>query len=282
MRHDSVGEAGLSYAPCRYGNSRIFFRGPRRPLDGRYVAFVGSTETYGRFVDRPFPALLEEMTGQACVNLGCVNASIEAFVNEPAVWAACHDAALNVVQVMGAQNLSNRFYTVHPRRNDRFIRASTVLQALFPEVDFAEYCFTRHMLQALFEQDAARFAIVRTELQMAWAARMSRFLADIGPRTLLLWFSDNLPSDTPWEQRNDPFAGEPLFVTRTMIDTLRPKVRGVVMVQPSARSRGMGTDGMVFSPAQRMAAEGLPNSQAHAEVADALRGALTDAFGGRG
>jgi len=279
MKHDTLAEAGLSYFPYRYGSSRLFFRGPRRPLEGRYLAFVGGTETYGRFVERPFSALVEEMTELPCVNLGQVNASVDAFMNEPAVDAVCHDAALNVVQVMGAHNMSNRFYTVHKRRNDRFLRASSVLRAIYPEVDFAEFCFTRHMLGTLLARSPERFAIVRQELQAAWLARMTLFLGEIGPRSLLLWFSDSLPSDIPWEERENPLSIEPLFVTRSMLDSLRPRVRGVVMVQPSARARATGTQGMVFSPLHAPAAANVPNPAAHHEAAEALRGALKTAIG---
>ena len=88
MKHDTLGEAGLSYAPCRYGTSRILFRGPRRPLDGRYIAFIGGTETYGRFIENPFPALVEAALGDVCVNFGMINASVDAFANEPTVLAA--------------------------------------------------------------------------------------------------------------------------------------------------------------------------------------------------
>jgi len=279
MKHETLAEAGLSYFPCRYGSSRLFFRGPRRPLEGRYLAFVGGTETYGRFVERPFSAIVEDMTQLQCVNLGLVNASVDAFLNEPAVGTVCHDAALNVVQVMGAHNMSNRFYTVHKRRNDRFLRASSVLRAIYPDVDFAEFCFTRHMLGTLLARSPERFVILRTELQAAWLARMNQFLSEIGPRTLLLWFSDNLPSDIPWEQRDNPLTIEPLFVTRTMIDSLRPGVRGVVMVQPSARARTSGTQGMVFGPLDALAAANVPNLAAHHEAAEALRGALKTSFG---
>jgi hypothetical protein len=270
MRHDSLDELTLNYAPCRYGNSRLFFRGPRPSLAEAYVAFVGGTESYGKFVENPFPDIIAEETGLMCVNLGCVNASIEAFVQEPSVWTVCHDAALNVVQVMGAQNMSNRFYAVHPRRNDRFVRASTVLMALFPEVDFTDFCFTRHMLNALHEVSPERFRIVRTEMQTAWVGRMTRFLAEIGPRTLLLWLSDQMPSDLPWEDRSDPFGPDPLFVTRTMLDGLRPLVRGVVIAQPSARAKAAGTEGMVFAPAQALAAAQAPNPRMHQDIADAL------------
>lgn len=279
MKHDTLAEAGLSYFPCRYGNSRLFFRGPRKQLDGRYLSFIGGTETYGRFVERPFSTIVEDMTDLPCVNLGLINASIEAFVHESAIGAVCHDAALNIVQVMGAHNISNRFYTVHSRRNDRFLRASSVLRAIYPEIDFAEFCFTRHMLGTLLAQSPERFAIVRQELQTAWLARMSQFLEDIGPRVILLWFSENLPSDIPWEDRPDPLSVEPLFVTRSMVDSLRPRVRSVVMVQPSARARTAGTQGMVFGPLQALAAATVPNPAAHHEAAEALRGAIKLSIG---
>ena len=270
MKHETLGEAGLSYAPCRYGTSRILFRGPRRQLEGRYIAFVGGTETYGRFLEQPFPVLVETALSDPCINFGMVNASVDAYAGEPTVIAACQGAALNVVQVMGAQNMSNRFYTVHPRRNDRFLKASTVLQAIYPDVDFSDYCFTRHMLGALYARSPDRFEIVRMELEAAWLGRMTSFLREIGKHTFLLWFAAHLPSDGRWDSRAQPFKADPLFVTRRMIDALRPMVRGVVMAQPSARALAMGTEGMYFSPLQAVAAAECLGLAAHQEVAAAL------------
>jgi hypothetical protein len=135
--------------------------------------------------------------------------------------------------VTGAHNVSNRFYSVHARRNDRFLRASSVFRAVFPEVDLADVCFTRHLLQKIQAEAPERFHILREELQVAWLARMRSFLLAVGPPALLLWLSPHLPSDAPWEERADPLARDPLFVTRRMIDQLRPLVRGVVMVQPN-------------------------------------------------
>jgi len=45
MKHEILSDPSLSYAPCRYGLSRQFFRGTRRNLDAPYVAFIGGTET---------------------------------------------------------------------------------------------------------------------------------------------------------------------------------------------------------------------------------------------
>lgn len=270
MKHETLEDGGISYAPCRYGNSRMFFRGPKRSLEGRYITFIGGTDTYGKFIPKPFPDIVEEAVGEPCVNFGTVNASIDAFLQETAVLSAARDAVLNVVQVMGAHNMSNRFYTVHPRRNDRFLRASSVLRAIYPEVDFTEVCFTRHLLTHLHEVSPERFEIIREEVQQAWRARMRGFLQDIGSHTLLLWFSDHLPSDAHWADRPDPLASEPLFVTRTMLDELRQYVRGVVLVQPSARARAEGRAGMVVPEGQTTAAASLLGAAAHREVAESL------------
>ena len=53
------GETSLDYLPCRYGRSKLLFRGPRRDLTAPYAAVLGGGETYGKYVARPFPALVE-------------------------------------------------------------------------------------------------------------------------------------------------------------------------------------------------------------------------------
>ncbi len=274
MHGDQSLDAGLDYAPCQYPGSRLYFRGPARDLSRPYIAFLGGTETYGKFITRPFPVLVEAALGQSCVNLGVVNASVDALTSDPGIQDIAREAEVRVLQVPGAHLLSNRFYTVHPRRNDRFVRASTVLTALYSEVDFTEICFVGHLLQRLHDVSTERFQILREELQTAWAARMRSYLADLGPATLLLWFAAQLPSDTPWEDRPDPLRIEPAFVTRRMVDALRPLVRGVIMAMPSARAMASGTEGMIFTPSQESAASALLPPAAHAEAAAAITRAL--------
>ncbi len=278
MRHEVLGESGLSYAPCRYGMSRIFFRGPRRTLDDGYIAFIGGTDTYGKYIEHPYPMLCESELGQVCVNLGVVNGGVDAFVNDPTIMALCHDAKLTVVQMIGAQNLSNRFYKVHPRRNDRFLSASSVMRVLFSDVDFTEFSFNRHMLGTLFKRAPDRFEILRNELQEAWVARMRSMLTQIGPNAVLLWMSEQPLTDDPWHARSQPFKSEPMFVTRTMVDTLRPLVRDVIEVTPSAEARARGTEGMIFPFLHNDAASELLGVAVHEETAARLAPALRTAL----
>ncbi|MEO1779366.1 MAG: DUF6473 family protein, partial [Pseudomonadota bacterium] len=150
MSFDTLGPGGLDYLPCRYGTSKILFRGPKRTLDAPYVAFFGGTTTYGKFVETPFPALLEQDLGMTCVNFGCVNAGVDLYAADPVLREAATQARVTVLQVISPRNMSNRFYKVHPRRNDRFIEASPLLRTIYREVDFAEFNFTNHMLQRLY------------------------------------------------------------------------------------------------------------------------------------
>ena len=270
MKHDTIDGGGLHYAPCRYGMSRIFFRGPRRQLDKPYVAFLGGTETFGKFIDKPVPALVEREIGETCVNFGCVNGGVDAFVNDPTIMAACHDARVTVVQIMGANYLSNRFYSVHPRRNDRFLRASTVMQAIFNDVDFSDFTFTRHMLGALHDLSPERFDIVVSELREAWMARMRNMIDQIGDRVVLLWFSKEELSDTPWDQRDSGLQADPLFITKSIIDELRGDVLDVVVSNPSEVALAQGTKGMFYAPMQAKAASEMLGVACHHEAAAAL------------
>ena len=272
MTYDVLGPGALDYLPCRYGASKLLFRGPRRSLDAPYAAFIGGTETYGKFIEEPFSALVEKALGITCVNFGYPNAGIDVFAHDPFVVGAASGAAVSVIQVMGAQNMTNRFYGVHPRRNDRFVSASTLLKAIYREVDFADFHFNRHMLSRLQMVSPDRFKTVREELQTAWLARMRLILGQIQGKTVLLWFSGRAPEDC--DVCEGVLGNDPLFVTRDMVEELRPHATEVVEVLASKQACAAGTDGMVFSQMEAMAAAEMLGPLAHQEAADAVTQAL--------
>ncbi|WP_145104707.1 DUF6473 family protein [Cereibacter sediminicola] len=260
------GEGALDYFPCRYGASKLLFRGPRRSLEGSFCAVLGGTETYGKFVSRPFPDLLEEATGLRMVNLGCMNAGIDVFLNDPTVVQIASRSSLAIVQVVGAANLTNRLYAVHPRRNDRFLSASAVLQAMYREVDFADFSFTRHMMQTLHAVSQGKFEQVAVELRAAWVARMRTLLGRIAAPTLLLWIADHAP---PHRQPLTPDVA-PLLIDADMIAAVRPHATDYLEVVISAEASAAGTAGMRFPPLDAPVAAEVPGPAVHAEVAAAL------------
>jgi hypothetical protein len=266
MSYNGLAEGGLNYFPCRYGTSKLLFRGPKRRMDRPYVAVVGGTEAYGKFVEQPFPDLLEGHVGLPVVNFGAPNAGIDVFSCDETVMSACSGARAVVLQAMGAHNLRNRFYSVHQRRNDRFLRASALLSTLYPEVDFTEFAFTRHLIQSLHATDPSRFATVREELRAAWLGRMNSFLDGVRAPVVLLWMAERRLG----EQCDLHKASDPLFVGQDLIDAIRPRLAGVVEAVPSAAARAAGGRGLVCTDLEAPAAAEVPNPAVHAETAAAL------------
>ena len=269
MSFDTLGPGGLDYLPCRYGASKILFRGPKRPLDQPYVAFFGGTTTYGKFVETPFPELVEQDLCLTCVNFGCVNGGIDAYASDPVLREAAIKARVTVIQITSPRNMSNRFYKVHPRRNDRFIEASALLRTIYREVDFAEFYFANHLLQRLRLVSPDRFHAVLDELRTAWLARMRLVLSQIPGKTILLWASDTAPSDVALDLEADP-----AFVTHSMIAEIEPLVTQNVKVVASDAAQTAGTDGMVYAEMDGPAAAQMLGPLAHREIADALVPAL--------
>ena len=271
MVYQNLGRGALDYYPCRYGKSKLLLRGPKRKLDGPYVAVLGGTETYGKFVARPFPQQIEEMLDHRVVNFGCVNAGIDVFVNDRTILEAASKAAVTVVQLTGAQNLSNRFYAVHPRRNDRFLRASNLLKTIYRDVDFTEFSFTRHLLTSLHRVSPDRFAMVEQELKEAWVARMKTLISKIDGKIVLLWMADHAPAGS---ESSSIQGSDPLFVGGEMINELRPFVTGVAEVHVTQAEIEAGREGMVYSELEEPAARAMLGTVAHARAADSLEAAL--------
>ena len=278
MTFERLGDSPLDYMPCRYGTSKLMFRGPKRRPEGPHAVFLGGTETYGKYIARPFPALVEAATGLPCVNLGWPNAGVDVFLRDAEILRIASAAQAVVLQLPAAQNMSNRYYSVHPRRNDRFLRASTMMRAMFREVDFTEFHFTRHMLRRLKELAPDRFNLIRDELQAAWSARMGLLLGRIEAPVVLLWMSRHAPgclADRP------DLSQDPAFVTRAMVEALRDKAQAVIEVPASPQALAAGTSGMIFPETEAQAASRLLGPLAHqevaAELAPVLSGLIADA-----
>lgn len=266
MTYDVLGPGALDYLPCRYGTSKLVFRGPQRELRDPYVAFLGGTQTFGKYIEQPFPLRVEHLTGVTSVNLGQMNAGPDVFASDPVLLETARKARVTVVEVFGAGNLSNRLYSVHKRRNDRFLRASRELRTLYPEVDFTQFNFTQHMLLDLYQRDSQRFATLREAVQRVWMRRMRQLLGHLGRRVVLLRIgSDSLDQTGPLGR-----GFGPMLVSDAMLEGLRDHVSAVVEVPARKVVSGRTVEGMIFSPLEEAAAKAVAPPTVHRAVAEAL------------
>lgn len=264
MAFERADASPLNYNQCRYGQSKLLFRGPRRNLKSQYYSFIGGSETYGKFVEQPFVELVEDARGIPCANFSAVNAGVDAFVNDPSLIGLCNRSKVTVIQAMGAQNMSNRYYTVHARRNDRFLKASILLKSIYREVDFSEFSFTRHMLTTLKAVSSQRFAAIEMELRAAWVARMELMLRQINGRCVLLWLRETQPAVSSAAD----LGAEPLFLDAPLVGRLAGMVEEIVEVDIS-HQRGM-LDGMVYNAMERPVAQEMIGPATHRKIADRL------------
>lgn len=269
MSFDVMGRRVPDYDICSYDGSRLTFRGPKPDLSRPYVAFLGTTDTFGKLVERPFPELLADHLPVSAVNLGMQNGGVDAYLGDPAVIEVAKQAQLRVVQVIGALNLSNHYFKVHPRRNDRFIAANEGLRRLFPEVDFAHFHFTKAMLNALKDCSDKRYRMVCKELQDIWLARMTMLLTLLGERTILLWIGQKPPvQDATLE------PSEPMLVDADMIARMRQKTSTYIEnIQPAPPP----VEGKVLNGSlERVAAGMIMSPSQHVQTAQMLQEACID------
>jgi hypothetical protein len=271
MSFEQPGAGAPDYQPCRYGQSKLRFRGPKPRLDLPYIAFLGGAETFGRFLERPFVQQIGPRTGLSCLNLGCPNAGLDAFAQDRTVIDLARRARVRVLQVPSGQNLTNRFYRVHPRRNDRFLAATPLLQAMYSNIDFTEIHFNRHLLARLHDASPVNFATVRAELQNVWLARMRGLLSRLGDDTLLLWLRYAPDPDEKVDRR---LGGEPLLVTPEMIAELARHASGVVEVPIIPAGPGGEMGEMHFGALEEPVAAHMLGPSMHALIARRLAHAI--------
>lgn len=259
-------KTAIDYDECRYGRSRMRFRGPKRSLKGDFVAAVGGSQTFGKFVSVPFVDALEAQIHIPVVNLGAMQAGLTLIADDPDILSIASGARVSIVQVLGAQNMSNRYYSDHPRRNDRFLEASPALKQLFPQMDFTEFHFVGHLVGALANVGGEPFEKMVRELRAAWVNRMRLILRSIDGNTILLWMADRRPDDA--FDLTNPL--DPHFVNRAMLDDVASHARHVVEAVSETTAQFEGLAGKEFLPHEAEAAAAMPGPLFHSQVATRL------------
>jgi hypothetical protein len=270
MSFEHRGRMPLDYQPVTYAGSVLRFRGPSRGMERPYVLCLGGTETFGRFIHAPYPAQLDAALQLDVVNMGVMNGGLDVLSGDPAIIAALQGASAVVLQIPGAQNMTNRFYSVHPRRNDRFIKATPMLRTIFRDVDFTEFHFTRHLLTHLQAISPDRFAIIEAELRTAWVARMSALLGKLTVPVHLLWLSRRAPGRPGRCGGQRGLGDDPLFVTPEMLEAVEGLASSLTIAAPAVGCDPGLTRGMFHAPREEAAARTLPGPDLHDMAAAAL------------
>ncbi len=271
MSYQCAEMAGWVDQTCRYDGSVRRFRAPKRSLQDPYVACVGGHETFGRFVDTPFPQALESRLKSPCINLGSAFCGVEALTRDLGLQDIIRRSRTCILQVPDIAGQSNAYYRVHPHRNDRFLQPTPKLVALYPEVDFTEFHFVRHFLGALQAQCGDRYKYVVQELREQWASRLLSFLPKLKSPVVLLYLSyQSQPEDT-----ERTFAPN-LTIQPEMLAALTPHVAALAEVQVSPSAQSDDLEDVIFGTMQQPIAEHVIGPATHRRIAAQLASVLRD------
>lgn len=276
MAELTIDDPLFDYKAYRFGRSKQVFRGPLPNLRQDYLAFLGASHTFGRFVDVPFPTILGDEMSTGTLNLGTEGAGPGFFLSDPEILRAANGASVCVVQAMSAAAISNRMFSVRPRRNGRLHEVSDLLMGVYPEVDFDRFSFVNVMLRHLASVDEDRFRLVVNEMKNAWTGRMQTLLATIETQTVLLWFSQRAPEDSEADSHKADAEKYPHFVDRAMIDAVRPIADAYVeCTSTSGFPHDLTIDGraVLFRPSGEPINENreYPSPDMHEQAATALK-----------
>ena len=275
MSGQQIDDPLFDYKTYRFGRSRQIFRGPQPVLRGKYIAFLGSSYTFGRYADLPYSDLVGQTMEAATVNLGAEGAGPGFFLGDPEVRGTASNASVSVVQIMSAAAISNRMFTVRPRRNARLHEVSDLLIGIYPEVDFERFSLTKPMLRHLRELDESRFRLVMNEMKNAWIGRTQTLLSALECKTILLWFSQRAPEDQ-FSNPDDPTQMHyPYYVDRAMIEAVKPAADAYVeCVTSQGLPQDLRVDGrtVLYRPSGVPIDENreFPSPEMHEEVSDLL------------
>lgn len=257
-----VVQGDLQYFPCRYGLTRVVFRGPVVDPDYPFIAFFGGSETYGPFVEAPYPLLVSEALGPQAMNLGVKNGGPDVFLRSPDLAQVVAEAQAVVVQTPVVANLSNRFYKVHPFRNDRFLQVTDDFRDILPQMDVTEVHFVGHFWRDLLRIAPQEARLIAREVQTLWVQRMQTLLRNLPSPLYLLWIDGG------------PVKYPPL--TDAMMGDLAQTGAEVIKVRPSQAARVEGASLMIFAPEDSEKAKHSLNTSSHKEVAQAVVAAILE------
>jgi LPS sulfotransferase NodH len=255
-----------------------YYRGPTVDTCGRYLAFVGGAQTFGRFASEPFPTLLGRRLGIPVLNLGIGGAGPRHF-NAPRYLSLLNKAEAVVVQVMSGRSSSNSLFdnsvagrlrgvtpfSKEPIRADEFFAR-------------AAESYSRETLERLVK-----------ETREDYTEQFIDLIKKISVPRMLLWFSTRAPAYQEDYSRppNSIFGPFPQLVNSKMVAEVAAFCDDYVECistagLPQALLRGdRSMDGAVSNNGM-IENRYYPSPEMHVAVADALEGACSRFIGRRG
>lgn len=197
----------------RQTNTQFLLRGPKPKNleEGKYFACIGAAQTFGRFCEKPYPALLEEKLSIQSLNLGRGGAGISFFSKEnEKLLKYVNSAKFAIIQIMSGRSESNSLFeskglgTYRRRSDGTHIGCDDAYKKL------------------LEENDQDYVAKIVAETRHNWVNHFKDFLEQITVPRVLFWFSVRRPHyREKYKSVHGLFGDFPQLVNSAMVRQIR-------------------------------------------------------------
>jgi hypothetical protein len=173
----------IDYELYQLPGVRGVFRGPPIVSD-QYLVCIGAAQTFGRFVQTPYPRLISQILGMDALNLGRGGAGPTFPLSNPILLERINRAQVVIVQVLSGRSQSNSLFRIenHGMNGVRCTDGSNLS---------ADEFWTQ-----LLTQDKEAVARTVAETRSNYVVAMTELLDAIKPPKILFWFSVRTPEYT--------------------------------------------------------------------------------------
>lgn len=188
-------------------------RGPKPDVDiekDEFIVCIGAAQTYGCYVEKPFPKQLSEKYGLPVINLGVAGAGPQFYHKRQKFIDLINKAKLVIVQVMSARSVSNSIY--------ESVRDGEMLKNRHTgEMKGAEIAWKEIIKNV--ELDTLNLV---EENKRTWLEHYKILSEKIKAPTILFYFSEREADyDISTDSVYGLFGKFPQLVNRAMIDKIR-------------------------------------------------------------
>ena len=190
------------------------FRGPK-PVNlnrGEFFICMGAAQTFGRFVPKPFPALVAEKLNLQVLNAGHAGAGPLFFLQQKKILEIANSAKFAIVQVMSGRSESNTLFT---SKNG----TAKLTRKIDGKTNQAEIIYDDFLAGASYGEIEKLVA----ETRLLYTQHFIELLQKIRVPKILFWFSERKPEyNQSYENARKLFGKFPHLVNSEMVEKIRP------------------------------------------------------------
>ncbi len=184
---------------------------PEEMAKGGFFCCIGAAQTFGRYCEKPYPALLGKKLNLPHRNFGIAGAGPSFFTRHEPIMQHINDGAFAIVQIMSARSVSNHLFKS---------KGTELLERKTDGVEQGAKLMYDELIQ---EGDYRTINRVLHKTRMNWVDHYISLLESIRVPKILLWFSVRKPTyQSEFINGANFFGPYPQLVNQEMVDLIKP------------------------------------------------------------